>query len=46
MGAYGFEYDLAISAGVKSEFDASPIEIENGEVSEFDLSVQMVMNSH
>ena len=27
MGAYGFEYDLAISAGVKSVFNASPLEI-------------------
>ena len=26
MGAYGFEYDLAISAGVNSVFDASPKE--------------------
>jgi len=30
MGAYGFEYDFAISAGVKSVFDASPIEIIGG----------------
>jgi glutamate synthase (NADPH/NADH) small chain len=30
MGAYGFEYDLAISAGVKSVFDASPIEFIGG----------------
>ncbi len=27
MGAYGFEYDLAISAGVDSLFNATPIEI-------------------
>jgi glutamate synthase (NADPH/NADH) small chain len=27
MGAYGFEYDMAISAGVKSVFDASPVDI-------------------
>ncbi|MEZ4940808.1 MAG: NAD(P)-dependent oxidoreductase [Saprospiraceae bacterium] len=27
MGAYWFEYDLAISAGVKSVFNASPLEI-------------------
>ena len=27
MGAYGFEYDLAISAGVDSLFNASPVEI-------------------
>jgi len=27
MGAYGFEYDLAISAGVNSLFDAQPLEI-------------------
>jgi glutamate synthase (NADPH/NADH) small chain len=27
MGAYGFEYDLALSAGVQSIFDASPAEI-------------------
>ncbi|MDG1842107.1 MAG: FAD-dependent oxidoreductase [Crocinitomicaceae bacterium] len=27
MGAYGFEYELALSAGVKGIFDASPIEI-------------------
>jgi len=27
MGAYSFEYDLAIGAGVKSVFDASPLEI-------------------
>ena len=27
MGAYGFEYDLALSAGVESIFDASPAEI-------------------
>jgi len=27
MGAYGFEYDLAISAGVNSLFEAQPIEI-------------------
>ena len=30
MGAYGFEYDLALSAGVKGVFDASPIEILGG----------------
>lgn len=34
MGAYKFEYDLALSAGVKGLFDASPIEIlGNGHVS-------------
>ncbi|NRA10734.1 MAG: NAD(P)-dependent oxidoreductase [Crocinitomicaceae bacterium] len=27
MGAYGFEYDLAIGAGVKGLFNASPLEI-------------------
>ncbi|MCB0375525.1 MAG: FAD-dependent oxidoreductase [Sinomicrobium sp.] len=27
MGAYGFEYDLAISAGVDSLFNAAPLEI-------------------
>jgi len=27
MGAYGFEYDLAISAGVESLFEAQPVEI-------------------
>jgi glutamate synthase (NADPH/NADH) small chain len=27
MGAYGFEYDLAISAGVDSLFNVTPIEI-------------------
>ncbi len=27
MGAYGFEYDLAISAGVNSLFEAQPLEI-------------------
>jgi len=27
MGAYSFEYDLIISAGVKSVFDASPVQI-------------------
>ena len=27
MGAYGFEYDLAISAGVDSLFNVAPIEI-------------------
>ncbi|MCB0531246.1 MAG: NAD(P)-dependent oxidoreductase [Lewinellaceae bacterium] len=27
MGAYWFEYDLAVSAGVKSIFNASPLEI-------------------
>jgi glutamate synthase (NADPH/NADH) small chain len=27
MGAYSFEYDLIIGAGVKSVFDASPVEI-------------------
>ncbi len=33
MGAYGFEYDLAISAGVDSLFNATPIEIVgNGKV--------------
>ena len=33
MGAYGFEYDLAISAGVESKFNASPTEfIGNGKV--------------
>lgn len=33
MGAYGFEYDLAISAGVDSIFNATPIEIlGNGKV--------------
>lgn len=33
MGAYGFEYDLAISAGVDSLFNATPISIEgNGKV--------------
>ncbi|MEW7289136.1 NAD(P)-dependent oxidoreductase [Aquimarina sp. 2304DJ70-9] len=31
MGAYGFEYDLAISAGVKSLFNAAPIEIMGNE---------------
>ena len=31
MGAYGFEYDLALSAGVKSVFDASPAEILGNE---------------
>ena len=30
MGAYGFEYALALSAGVKGVFDASPIEILGG----------------
>ena len=34
MGAYGFEYDLAISAGVDSLFNVTPIEIVgNGKVS-------------
>ncbi len=34
MGAYKFEYDLALSAGVKGLFDANPIEIlGNGKVS-------------
>lgn len=28
MGAYGFEYDLAISAGVDSLFEAQPVSIE------------------
>lgn len=33
MGAYGFEYDLAVSAGVKGLFNASPLEIiGNGKV--------------
>ena len=33
MGAYGFEYDLAISAGVESLFNATPIAITgNGKV--------------
>ena len=33
MGAYGFEYDLAISSGVTSLFNATPIEIlGNGSV--------------
>jgi glutamate synthase (NADPH/NADH) small chain len=33
MGAYGFEYDLAISAGVDSLFNVTPIEIiGNGKV--------------
>jgi glutamate synthase (NADPH/NADH) small chain len=33
MGAYGFEYDLAISAGVDSLFNATPIDIVgNGKV--------------
>ena len=33
MGAYGFEYDLAISAGVDSLFNATPIAIMgNGKV--------------
>ncbi|WP_353777494.1 FAD-dependent oxidoreductase [Winogradskyella sp. 3972H.M.0a.05] len=33
MGAYGFEYDLAISSGVDSLFNATPIEIiGNGKV--------------
>ncbi len=33
MGAYSFEYDLAVSAGVKSQFNASPKEIlGNGKV--------------
>jgi len=33
MGAYGFEYDLAISAGVDSLFNVTPIEIVgNGKV--------------
>lgn len=33
MGAYGFEYDLAISAGVDSLFNATPLEIlGNGKV--------------
>jgi len=31
MGAYGFEYDLAISAGVHSLFEAQPIEIDGSE---------------
>jgi glutamate synthase (NADPH/NADH) small chain len=31
MGAYGFEYELAISAGVKGIFFASPIEILGNE---------------
>jgi glutamate synthase (NADPH/NADH) small chain len=31
LGAYGFEYDLALSAGVKSVFDASPAEILGNE---------------
>lgn len=40
MGAYGFEYDLAISAGVKSIFNASPKEIlGNGSVTGVVLSV-------
>jgi glutamate synthase (NADPH/NADH) small chain len=33
MGAYGFEYDLAISAGVDSLFNVTPLEIVgNGKV--------------
>ena len=33
MGAYGFEYDLAISAGVDSLFNVTPIAITgNGKV--------------
>lgn len=31
MGAYGFEYKLAISAGVRSIFEAQPISIEGEE---------------
>ncbi len=31
MGAYSFEYDLAVSAGVKGLFNASPISIEGKE---------------
>jgi dihydropyrimidine dehydrogenase (NAD+) subunit PreT len=31
MGAYDFEYDLAVSAGVKGLFNASPAEIIGGE---------------
>tara|TARA_B110000046_G_C12980341_1_gene393015 strand:+ start:251 stop:1579 length:1329 start_codon:yes stop_codon:yes gene_type:complete len=31
MGAYDFEYDLAVSAGVKGLFNASPLEIVGGE---------------
>jgi dihydropyrimidine dehydrogenase (NAD+) subunit PreT len=31
MGAYDFEYELALSAGVKSVFDASPAEILGNE---------------
>ena len=34
MKAYGFEYDLAISAGVNSVFDASPVEILGNDVAE------------
>ncbi len=33
MGAYGFEYDLALNAGVKGKFNASPVSFEgNGSV--------------
>ena len=34
MGAYGFEYDLAISAGVDSLFNVAPIEIVGKETVE------------
>ena len=34
MGAYGFEYDLAISSGVDSSFNATPIEIVGKDVAE------------
>ena len=34
MGAYGFEYDLAISAGVDSLFNVAPIEIVGTETVE------------
>ncbi|MFT5217311.1 MAG: dihydropyrimidine dehydrogenase (NAD+) subunit PreT [Glaciecola sp.] len=39
MGAYGFEYDLALTAGVKGMFHASPIEIMgNGSVTGIKLT--------
>lgn len=34
MGAYGFEYDLAISSGVDSLFNATPIEIVGKDMAE------------
>jgi len=39
MGAYGFEYDLALSAGVEGMFHASPLEIMgNGSVTGIKLT--------